>query len=60
MTKSPSYWNKARKYLSQKDKVMSKLINNYRSPDETILTSRRDIFFIMQKYYWATNKCFSS
>ena len=45
MTKSPSYWNKARKYLSQKDKVMSKLISNYRSPDETILTSRRDIFF---------------
>ena len=44
MTKSPSYWNKARKYLSQKDKVMSKLISNYRSPDETILTSRRDIF----------------
>ncbi len=49
MTKSPSYWNKARKYLSQKDKVMSKLINNYRSPDETILTSRRDIFFSICK-----------
>ena len=49
MTKSPSYWNKARKYLSQKDKVMSKLINNYRSPDETILTSRRDIFFSLCK-----------
>tara|TARA_B100000123_G_scaffold235212_1_gene186029 strand:- start:607 stop:1242 length:636 start_codon:yes stop_codon:yes gene_type:complete len=49
MTKIPSYWNKARKYLSQKDKVMSKLINNYRSPDETILTSRRDIFFSLCK-----------
>ena len=49
MTKSPSYWNKARKYLSQKDKVMSKLISNYRSPDETILTSRRDIFFSLCK-----------
>ena len=49
MTKSPSYWNKARKYLSQNDKVMSKLINNYRSPDETILTSRRDIFFSLCK-----------
>jgi len=49
MTKIPSYWNKARKYLSQKDKVMSKLINNYRSPDEIILTSRRDIFFSLCK-----------
>ena len=49
MTKSPSYWNKAKKYLSQKDKVMSKLISNYRSPDETILTSRRDIFFSLCK-----------
>ena len=49
MTKIPSYWNKARKYLSQKDKVMSKLISNYRSPDETILTSRRDIFFSLCK-----------
>ena len=49
MTKIPSYWNKARKYLSQKDKVMSKLISNYRSPDETILTSRKDIFFSLCK-----------
>ena len=49
MTKNPLYWNKAKKYLSQKDKVMSKLISNYRSPDETILTSRRDIFFSLCK-----------
>ena len=29
MTKVPKYWNKAKKYLSQKDKKMSKLIKNY-------------------------------
>ena len=45
MTKVPIYWNKAKKYLSEKDKVMKKLIKNYQSPSETILTSRKDIFF---------------
>ena len=56
MTKVPKYWNKAKKYLSKKDKIISKLIKNYEGPSETILTSRRDIFFfIMQKYSWTTN-----
>ena len=45
MTKVPKYWNIAKRYLSKKDKVMSKLIKNYQGPNETILTSRRDIFF---------------
>ena len=45
MTKVPKYWNKAKKYLSKKDKTIAKLIKNYQSPSETILTSRRDIFF---------------
>ena len=49
MTKVPKYWNKAKKYLSKKDKVMSKLIKNYQSPSEIILTSRRDIFFSLCK-----------
>ena len=49
MTKTPKYWNKAKKYLSKKDKVMSKLIKNYQSPTETILTSRKDIFFSLCK-----------
>tara|TARA_B100000900_G_scaffold395429_2_gene393814 strand:+ start:198 stop:833 length:636 start_codon:yes stop_codon:yes gene_type:complete len=49
MTKIPKYWSKAKKYLSKKDKVMSKLIKNYRSPNETILTSRKDIFFSLCK-----------
>ena len=45
MTKVPKYWNKAKKYLSKRDKTMSRLIKNYKSPSEVILTSRRDIFF---------------
>ncbi|MDA9710223.1 DNA-3-methyladenine glycosylase 2 family protein [Candidatus Pelagibacter sp.] len=49
MTKVPKYWSKAKRYLSKKDKIMSKLIKNYRSPSETILTSRNDIFFSLCK-----------
>ena len=49
MTKVPKYWNRAKKYLSKEDPVMSKLILKYRSPTETILTSRRDIFFSLCK-----------
>ena len=49
MTKVPKYWTIAKRYLSKKDKVMSKLIKNYQSPNETILTSRRDIFFSLCK-----------
>ena len=49
MTKVPKYWNKAKKYLSRKDKIMSNLIKSYKSPSETILTSRKDIFFSLCK-----------
>ena len=49
MTKAPKYWNKAKKYLSKKDRVMAKLINNYQDPNEVILTSRKDIFFSLCK-----------
>ena len=49
MTKVPKYWNKAKKYLSKKDKIMLKLINDYKSPAEIILTSRKDIFFSLCK-----------
>ena len=45
MNKKPKYWNTAKKYLSNKDKVMSSLISKYRSPSEAVLTSRKDIFF---------------
>ena len=49
MTNSPKYWNKAKRYLSKKDKVMTKLITKYKTPSETILTSRKDIFFSLCK-----------
>ena len=49
MTKVPKYWNKAKKYLSKKDKTIARLIKNYQSPSETILTSRKDIFFSLCK-----------
>jgi len=35
--------------MSEEDKVMSKLISNYQGPSETILTSRKDIFFSLCK-----------
>jgi DNA-3-methyladenine glycosylase II len=49
MTKVPKYWNKAKKHLSKKDKTIARLIKDYRSPSETILTSRRDIFYSLCK-----------
>ena len=49
MTKVPKYWIKAKIYLSKKDRTMSKLIKSYNSPSETILTSRRNIFFSLCK-----------
>ena len=45
MTNPPKYWNKAKKFLSNKDKTLSKLIKRYKGPFETILISRKDIFF---------------
>ena len=49
MTKVPPYWNKAKKNLSRKDKIIAKLIKNYESPSETILISRKDIFYSLCK-----------
>ena len=49
MSNKPKYWNKAKKYLSKKDKVMDSLIKKYKSPSETVLTSRKDIFFSLCK-----------
>ena len=49
MTKVPKYWNGAKRYLSKKDKIMSKLIESYKSPSEIILQTRRDIFFSLCK-----------
>ena len=49
MTKKPKYWDNAKKYLSKKDNVISNLIKSYKSPSETILTSRKNIFFSLCK-----------
>ena len=49
MTKTPLYWKKAKKFLSEKDKTMQKLIKTYSGPSETILTTRKDIFFSLCK-----------
>jgi DNA-3-methyladenine glycosylase II len=49
MSKTPKYWNTAKKYLSKKDKVMSSLIKKYNSPTEIILTSRKDVFYSLCK-----------
>ena len=46
MNNSPKYWNKAKKYLSKKDKVMKILIKKY---SEKTLTTRKDIFFSLCK-----------
>ena len=46
MTNKPKYWNKAKRTLSKKDKVMRTLINNYR--DKSLVT-RNDVFFSLCK-----------
>ena len=49
MNKIPRYWRTAKKYLSQKDPVMSKIIDKYKSPSEIVLTTRKDVFFSLCK-----------
>ena len=46
MSKQPVYWNKAKKYLSKKDKIMRNLIYKY---SDANLTSRKDVFFSLCK-----------
>ncbi len=46
MSKSPNYWNKAKKILSKKDRVIAKLILNYK---DGALVTRNDIFFSLCK-----------
>ena len=49
MSNIPKYWVSAKKNLSSKDKVMATLIKKYKSPNEKILTTRKDIFFSLCK-----------
>ena len=46
MSKPPKYWVRAKKILSKKDKVMKKLINNYKDGS---LVTRNDVFFSLCK-----------
>ena len=46
MSNKPKYWNRAKKILSKKDKVMRKLINDYK--DKSLVT-RNDVFFSLCK-----------
>ncbi len=46
MNNKPKYWNRAKKILSKKDRVMRKLINNYK--DKSLVT-RNDVFFSLCK-----------
>ena len=46
MSKAPKYWAKAKKTLAKRDKVMKKLINNYK--DGSLIT-RNDVFFSLCK-----------
>ena len=46
MSGKPKYWNKAKRILSKRDKIMRKLIHNYK--DRSLIT-RNDIFFSLCK-----------
>jgi DNA-3-methyladenine glycosylase II len=46
MKKSPAYWNKAKIYLSKKDKVIKHLIGRYKDGH---LITRNDVFFSLCK-----------
>ena len=46
MSKPPKYWARAKKILSKKDKVMKKLISNYKDGS---LVTRNDVFFSLCK-----------
>ena len=46
MSKQPPYWNKAKSYLSKKDRTMKLLIKKY---SDANLTTRKDVFFSLCK-----------
>ena len=46
MSKQPPYWNKAKRYLSKKDRTMKLLIKKY---SDANLTTRKDVFFSLCK-----------
>ena len=46
MSSKPKYWNKAKRILSKRDKIMRKLIHNYK---DSSLVTRNDVFFSLCK-----------
>ena len=46
MSKPPKYWSRAKRILSKKDKVMKKIISNYKDGS---LVTRNDVFFSLCK-----------
>jgi DNA-3-methyladenine glycosylase II len=46
MRKKPTYWNKAKRVLAKKDKIMKKLIFQYKDGH---LTTRNDVFYSLCK-----------
>ena len=46
MSKPPKYWARAKRILSKKDRVMKKLISNYK---DGCLVTRNDVFFSLCK-----------
>ena len=46
MSKPPKYWSRAKRILSKKDKVMKKLISDYKDGS---LVTRNDVFFSLCK-----------
>ena len=48
MNKPPKYWARAKKILSKRDKVMKKLINDYKDGS---LVTRNDVFFFMMNMF---------
>ena len=46
MNSKPKYWNKAKRILSKRDKIMRKLIHNYK---DSSLVTRNDVFFSLCK-----------
>ena len=46
MSKAPTYWKKARTYLSKKDSIMRSLIKKY---NDNNLTTRKDVFYSLCK-----------
>ena len=46
MSRSPKYWNTAKRYLLKKDKIMEQLIKKY---SDNNLSTRKDVFFSLCK-----------